>query len=534
MWKERRRKKLLSTPFPPSWKRILVERVQLYIRLPTVDRTELEGHTQVFLAEKKFEGCGGLEITDEIKVCIAAQACLLLLHRDTDYYPSLYSVLVYPGTYRAHVTRQLGLGVMNERHEFRRGEAWARGAVVLAWDSVCADASNFTGDRNVVLHEFAHFLDFEDGWSNGMPSLTEGKFTPIQKNSHAAWTQVWSAEFEKFCAELESGDEVYLDEYGAKNPAEFFAVATESFFQRPHRTQEHLTAIYEHLKRFYQQDPATWTPASAEADDASDWIRRADARLKRDDVEGALAIYTEGIAVKPDDADLYGYRGVAKERKGDLDGALADYCKTIELAPEKASPYVHRGIVRKTKGDFEGALTDFSKAINLHPNYPKAYYQRALVNQIKRDFDVALADYDKAIELNPRYAAAYHSRGCLRYDSRQFREAAADFRKACDLRPIRLPHHSRLWLVQAKMGEQKEATEELLALLQDQPEGADAAWNENVARFLCGQLSEGDFLRTVENPDSDNGLRLCVAAWFFAGTRRLIDGDKPAAVEFFE
>ena len=262
MWKQQRRKKLQSAPFPPAWRRMLEARVPLYSRLPEPDRRELEGHAQVFLAEKNFEGCGGLVMTEEIKVCVAAQACLLLLHRNTDYYPGLRSVLVYPARYFAHTTRHLGSGIIEERQEVRLGEAWKEGTVVLAWDAVCAGGSDPEVGRNIVLHEFAHVLDFEDGWINGAPSLDAGKLPSARKSGYASWARVLSSEFEQLRTKAQKGEEAALDVYGATNPAEFFAVATESFFEWPHQMRAKNPDLYEQLKQFYRQDPAQWTPVS--------------------------------------------------------------------------------------------------------------------------------------------------------------------------------------------------------------------------------------------------------------------------------
>jgi len=265
MWKQRRRKKLLAAPFPPAWRRILEARVPLYLRLPESDRRELEGLVQVFLAEKNFEGCGGLVITEEIKVCIAAQACLLLLHRHTDYYPGLRSVLVYPSTYFAQTTRHLGSGIMEERQESRLGEAWPHGSVVLAWKAVCAGASDPEVGTNVVLHEFAHLLDYEDGRIDGAPLLDAEESRSTRRSRYASWARVLSSEFEQLRAKAQKGEAVYLNVYGATNPAEFFAVATESFFEWPHEMKADSPALYEELKRFYKQDPVQWSPASQEA-----------------------------------------------------------------------------------------------------------------------------------------------------------------------------------------------------------------------------------------------------------------------------
>jgi MtfA peptidase len=262
MWKKQRRDRLKAAPFPPEWSRILQEAFPLHSRLPEADRKELEGHIQVFLAEKRFEGCGGLELSEAMKVCIAAQACVLLLHRDTDNYPGLRSILVYPSTYFMKATRHVGSGVIEEKIDSRLGEAWDSGAVVLAWDAVQGGATNPQDGHNVVIHEFAHLLGFEDGRADGAPVLDPGSLWPWRKNSYAAWGRVLRAEYEELRARTESGQPSVLDSYGATNPTEFFAVATESFFERPHALQQTHPTLYDELKAFYRQDPARWIPVA--------------------------------------------------------------------------------------------------------------------------------------------------------------------------------------------------------------------------------------------------------------------------------
>jgi Mlc titration factor MtfA (ptsG expression regulator) len=258
MWKKLQREKLKAAPFPSHWSRILEDGFTLYARLPDGDRKELQGHIQVFLAEKRFEGCGGLEITEEMRVCIAAQACLLLLHREKDYYRSLRSILVYPSTYFAQATRHVGSGVMEERQDRRLGEAWDSGAVMLAWDAVHAGTANPGDGHNVMFHEFAHQLDFEDGRADGAPVLTAEVPWYRRRSRYKAWARVLSGEYEKLRANIEEGKPTIIDEYGATNPAEFFAVATEAFFERPRALQELHPELYEELKRFYRQDPLGW------------------------------------------------------------------------------------------------------------------------------------------------------------------------------------------------------------------------------------------------------------------------------------
>ncbi|ODT98308.1 MAG: hypothetical protein ABS79_06155, partial [Planctomycetes bacterium SCN 63-9] len=172
-FKKRRRDRLRAQPFPDAWEEILRKNVRLYRRLPEADRVRLRGHIQVFVAEKNFEGCGGLELTDEIRVTIAAQACLLQLYREPDYYPRLITVLVYPSTYLAPIKHPLDGGGVLEAEDARLGEAWPNGVVVLAWDEVRDGSFDIHDRRNLVLHEFAHQLDQQDGESDGTPILDQ-------------------------------------------------------------------------------------------------------------------------------------------------------------------------------------------------------------------------------------------------------------------------------------------------------------------------------------------------------------------------
>lgn len=233
MLKAFRRRKLRSSPFPEQWLRIIQDRCPFYRRLSEEDRRELQGHIQVFLAEKQFEGCGGFVIEEEHKVCIAAQACLLLLHRETDYYPDLRTILVYPAMYVVPTTHHIGGGVMHERHETRLGESWRSGAVVLAWDAVYSGMTQPDSGHNVVYHEFAHQLDYEDGFADGAPLLGHGESLFARRHRYAEWSRVMQEEFERLRARARRGEPDVLRDYGAVNPAEFFAVATESFFGKP-------------------------------------------------------------------------------------------------------------------------------------------------------------------------------------------------------------------------------------------------------------------------------------------------------------
>jgi MtfA peptidase len=253
LFKSRRRSRLRSKPAPGAWRAILERNLPVFRRLTPEDQAELLGHMQVFMAEKHFEGAGGLEMTEEIRVTIAGQACMLLLHRETEYYPELISIIVYPSGYTANEDRHIGGGIWEEGGEDRLGHTGHRlSALVLAWDAVRRGAAAPSDGQNLVLHEFAHQLDFENSSSDGTPDL-------LTHRDYLAWGRVMRAEFSALRRASNAGEDTLIDEYGATNPAEFFAVITEAFFERPLALRKKHPALFEQLKRFYCQDPTTYS-----------------------------------------------------------------------------------------------------------------------------------------------------------------------------------------------------------------------------------------------------------------------------------
>lgn len=249
-FKKWRRRRIAERAFPLPWLSIIAGKVCYYNLLPAEDKAELRRHVLIFLTEKRFEGCGGLEITDEIKVTIAAMACILLLHRETDYYPGLSTILVYPEAYVAHQVEHLASGVVAEGPNVRLGESWHQGTIVLSWDDVFRDAKNISDGHNVVFHEFAHQIDSSEGRGDSTEVLQD-----LQK--FIRWAKILRQDYERLRQDAELGQHRLLDEYGAINAAEFFAVATETFFEKPREMQEVHPELYEELKRFYHQDPAS-------------------------------------------------------------------------------------------------------------------------------------------------------------------------------------------------------------------------------------------------------------------------------------
>ncbi len=250
-WVAWRRRRLRSRPFPDAWRDILRQRVPYVRRLPADLQLQLKRHMQVFLAEKQFVGCAGLQITDEVRVTIAAQACLLLLNRRTEYFPDLQHILVYPDSFLVDRVHNDGAGVLHERRQELSGESWSQGKVILSWSDVVAGAADVDDGRNVVIHEFAHQLDQEDGQANGAPLLGRREY-------RERWAKVLTREFARLQEQAATHQPSLLDHYGATDPAEFFAVASEVFFeQAPQLAADH-PELHELLCRFYRINPLSW------------------------------------------------------------------------------------------------------------------------------------------------------------------------------------------------------------------------------------------------------------------------------------
>jgi hypothetical protein len=249
---EYRRRKIRRQPFPAHWRGILQRRVPYFRRLPADLQLQLKKHIQVFIAEKPFIGCAGLEVTEEMRVSIAAQACLLILNRQRpDYYPNLRQILVYPGAFVVDKVHTDGIGVLQEQRQVLSGESWSQGQVILSWEDALEGADVSDDGQNVVIHEFAHQLDQENGQANGAPFLAPGQ-------SRKEWTRVLAAEFDALQTRAARHESSLFSHYGATNPAEFFAVASEVFFEQPTRLATEHPGLYRQLSQFYRLNPLSW------------------------------------------------------------------------------------------------------------------------------------------------------------------------------------------------------------------------------------------------------------------------------------
>jgi len=255
MWhwfRDRRRKKILSTLFPGAWERLILDNVPYYLHLNNEEKKILQDLMQIFIAEKNWLGCNGLELTDEIRVTIAAQACLMIIALPNDYYSNVESIYVYPTTI---LSPERPAGFFEVRTVPVRGpmpilgEAHRRGPVLLVWDVVKRETRHPEHGHNVVYHEFAHKLDMLDGSADGTPPLTTSE-------EYQRWSEVCSKEYLELCNKVEHGEPTFFDSYAATDEAEFFAVVTEYFFSRPKNMKRHHPKLYQVLQGFYRQDPA--------------------------------------------------------------------------------------------------------------------------------------------------------------------------------------------------------------------------------------------------------------------------------------
>jgi hypothetical protein len=249
---KKRRQKLLEAPFPPDWEDMIRCNMSHYCMMDDAERKHLRELIQVFIAEKSWEGCGGLELTNEIRVTISAQACLLLLNLPHDTYENVETIIVYPSDV---ILPQRKLGFFETTLEPLdpdypvSGQAFKQGPVILVWDAVLQGGRHAEYGFNVVYHEFAHKLDMQDGAADGTPRLRD-------RAEYRDWIKTCSREYLRLLKDVEKGKRTFLDEYGATDEAEFFAVATEHFFNQPLQMIQSAPELYRVLKAYYRQDTA--------------------------------------------------------------------------------------------------------------------------------------------------------------------------------------------------------------------------------------------------------------------------------------
>ena len=248
--KQRRRSKLLAEPFPAAWRDILQERVVLFRYLDEAEQVRVCDTLRILLAEKAWEGCKGLELTDEIRITIAALASMLVIGLPEQHFDNVLTVLVYPEAFRAPQQHAVGMEVALHEEDEHLGEAHYRGPVILSWADIAEEAAQPGVGRNLVFHEFAHQLDMQNGAADGVPVLPRA----LQQR----WQNIMAKEFQRLCKAADRERDTFLDPYGATDEAEFFAVITEAFFDQPLEMRERHPKLYDVLREFYRVEPAKW------------------------------------------------------------------------------------------------------------------------------------------------------------------------------------------------------------------------------------------------------------------------------------
>ncbi len=245
----RKRERLLATPLSPEQRQVVAELVPVIRSMPASLRPKLEGKINLFLDQITFHGNHGLEVTEQMKLSIAAQACLPIVNSPV-WYETLRTILVYPSAFTANRNTHDGF-VVHETSTGSLGESWQRGPVVLSWDHALQGGLDATDGHNVVIHEFAHQLDGLTGHTNGVPILRKGQ-------GFAGWEKAMLDAFHGHVERVESGRPTLVDAYGAKNHQEFFAEAIVTFFEKPQALRRDEPALYCQLSELLALDPEQW------------------------------------------------------------------------------------------------------------------------------------------------------------------------------------------------------------------------------------------------------------------------------------
>lgn len=442
-FKQARRRKLLATTFPSTWLEVLTRNVAHYGLLPAAEQSRLRDKLRILVSELRWEGCNGLTVTDEMKVTIAGQASLLLLGDDAYFFDRVPSLLIYPSAFaRSH--RFDPHGPVEETELL--GEAWNRGSIILSWPSVLSGGRNARDGQNLVLREFAHHLDGLDGEMGGSPPMPADRLKRWQEVVGAAMRQL---------ADEPAEMPVLIDLYGLTNQAEFFAVSTECFFERPIEMRERYPAWFECLREFYRIDPAPWfaTSETSHGSTATKGLGHASHAAERHTNArsvGEASTADSGVSFHPvhqetlvDDfslppletPDRYFARGLEAFDEGRFDVAERDFDSTVRLRPDDQEALVYRSLCRLFLGHDEAALADADRACRLDSSDYEAIRVRGMCRVALADFEPGLGDLNAAARHEDLPADALFYRGVAYAELQQWRKAIDDFTRIVELDP---------------------------------------------------------------------------------------------------
>ena len=445
--RNRRRQRILAAPVSPEWSTYIERNVRHWRFLDDAQRSKLLERTKVIVAEKDWVAGPDFAVTEEIKVTIAAQVAILLLGIEAAYYfDGVQTVIVYPGPFVRPAQPWLDSEDDGDGTPLY-GESWHRGPIVLSWKQVLRAGRNASSGLNVTLHEFAHFLDGLDGTVEGTPPMPNAA-------AERRWHQVTHAEYLRLVGNARRDEATLLDHYGASSPAEFFAVATECFFERPRAMRQWHRDLYEVLSGFYHQDPAAWLedaavraakparqrkakpsePSTGPAT-ADDYFARGIAQLSDEQFEAALVEFDKAIELQPHDDEALTHRAVTRLHLEDFAGALDDCNRALAIVPNDFETLKTRGSVHLELGNHAAAVEDLSRVIQQESSDIDAWFLRGRALLKQNEPQQALADFDRALTLDQCDAEAYAYRGRAYELLGQVESAQADYTRAQQLEP---------------------------------------------------------------------------------------------------
>jgi Mlc titration factor MtfA (ptsG expression regulator)/Flp pilus assembly protein TadD len=454
-FQNRRRQKLLEQPMPAAWRDFLQRNVAIYSRLSAAEKSRLEAAVVIIVAERRFVGCGGLTVTDEMKVTIAAQAALLLLGEGGYYFDKVPTIFIFPRPRADKVGRsvQYGSAFSSGAHVIEEGvivegQAFAQGEIRLAWSEVLSGGRDDSDGENVVLHELAHHLDSLDGELGGTPPLPD-------EASRQRWWQIFDAELAQLRRDLATGQQSLLHDAAADSRCELFAYATELFFEQPVELRRDHAELYDCLQDFYKIDPTRWFEASNlghsswepdndySADDnaaptallppletADQYFTRGLESFESEDFEAAEADFDRAVKLSPQDEEAVLYRGRARFYLGEYEAALADAERACRLAPDDAEAIALRGICRVALGEMASGLQDLEHIEDAQADDLDALYHRGVARAECGRTQDAIADFSRLIQLDPQDAAAWRERSACYADLGNESAAARDLAQA--------------------------------------------------------------------------------------------------------
>ena len=445
-FKQARRRKLLGSPFPAAWLDTLSRNVGHYALLPAAQQSRLRDKLRILVSELRWEGCKGLVVTDEMKVTIAAQASLLLLGDDDYYFDRVPSLLIYPGAFM-RATRFGGRSTVEEETELL-GEAWNRGSVILSWPSALHGGRFPRDGQNLVLHELAHHLDGLDGEMGGSP--------PMSTERLQRWQTVVRTAMDQLADDDERGQEELIDTYGLTNQAEFFAVSTECFFERPIEMRQRYPDWYQCLSELYRLNPAPWFSPESSSGNGKYGVpgtqysavgndRQLSARHWLDDHRMSDELNTNRLLADTlvDDphlppletADRYFTRGLESFDLGIFDRAERDFDAAVRLRPDDQEALVYRALSRLFLGHEEAALADADRACRLDSSDHEALRVRGMCRVALANFEPGLDDLNRASRVDALPSDAMFFRGVAYAELQQWRSAVEDFSQVIELDP---------------------------------------------------------------------------------------------------